>query len=98
MQVYHSLLPVCFWFALFSFWQHDNQNVWMVMIISGKILNEWMSAPQAQKGEMLRFDFIQVQSHKTQLKREPLKLSDILFNSQWAINIICAVVITTPLL
>lgn len=57
-----------------------------------------MSAPQIQKGEILRFDFIQVAITQTQLKMEPLKLGNILFNSQLTINIICAVVITTPLL
>lgn len=64
----------------------------MLMIISKKILNKWISVPESQKGEIVRFYSI----HGTNLiKRGMFEPATFYFNAQLAINIICAVAITT---
>ena len=53
-----------------AFWRPDNQKVWMLMITSRKILNKWIPAPGAQKGEILGFYFIHVAIIQNSIKRQ----------------------------
>lgn len=87
-DIFHILLPVCFWVALSSFLTTSQSKNLNTNDYKQEIFQEMDVWPISTKGKHLDFISLIWQSHKTQLKGEPLKLSNILFQCQLAINTI----------